>query len=892
MARSGGPGAPAASSGGTMMSLTEYLDGPDALARRAASSLAIARSEVASRADGPRIVDGPGRDDRRTQSSRRASLTSGWRSRAAGAGETVADLTKSSTTTDKSTWRSWKPVRALSHLRMRRAGCLFSIEVVATRGLPASMEGHRLAVIVRKAETKAGAVQTMPSRVRRDGAADFDETLFVRCNLYFTGGKGTGKPLRLEPRRFVVSVVAVEARGGVTLGTHAVDVSALVLDSLQKMMSSSSDGGRRVRRFDTAFALSEKAAGGELVIRLGFQLMEDAGLSLYTQAEDVAPPVGGRARAHDRNSFSISRSSTPKLSLSPVHQKLAQDAAISPSTRAYKHLVNKLRIDEHGGDAAVLASSPAPALPHHQTKQPGGDEDNEKVPATTEAGLSLLPEYEVVEKGVEPVEKGVEAVKEVVHYQPHRDVLRELDSIAEQIEAIEALMTSKSSPKAATAADQQQQQQLLEADEQMVTVEFLRKLEAAADDDVIRNKLKQAVTPRSNQPQSPRAPQAPPVVPDLGPTLGPAVQTRDGGFLVSMNPFDVPLASRDGPPKLAMQVSRLFVLPGAMAATGFDVLHNMAAAGGADEVREKLASFGRMDNLTGKAPEQVGFEGIAEAVIGGRRSTEGASSSAARSVQLVRRLASAVCAGRGERVATGIWTTGADPETLEEVLAFSMQKLEAMAVDALAIQAEMADEDAPFEVGAAAGEACVFDSLVPYDEWSESSSQGSSDSNNNGRVTLVAAVQLRDPSRRYEAVGAPMVAVVQSARLLGAGGHGGGGRFKVRSLHVGGVQVRCQPPSGGGAGGSSTWGAERQKLTAMQWMLAHGYDRAAAGRRAATPTAAQARARRQRPDVIWSLSSRVLAGMWLKTVRNPDVRIGASKCHVCDPSSSPNVAAA
>uniref|UniRef100_A0A0A9BYB2 Uncharacterized protein n=1 Tax=Arundo donax TaxID=35708 RepID=A0A0A9BYB2_ARUDO len=184
-----------------------------------------------------------------------------------------------------------------------------------------------------------------------------------------------------------------------------------------------------------------------------------------------------------------------------------------------------------------------------------------------------------------------------------------------------------------------------------------------------------------------------------------------------------------------------------------------------------------------------------------------------------------------------------------------------MAVDALTIQAEMADEDAPFEVAAAPGETSVFDSLVPSDEWSES--RGS-----DGRVTLVAAIQLRDPSRRYEAVGAPMVAVVQSARLLGAAGHGAG-RFKVRSLHVGGVQMRC-PPSG--SGGSTSWGAERQKLTAMQWILAHGPARA--GKRAATPTA-QARARLQRADVVWSLSSRVLAGMWLKTVRNPDVRIGA-----------------
>ena len=175
----------------------------------------------------------------------------------------------------------------------------------------------------------------------------------------------------------------------------------------------------------------------------------------------------------------------------------------------------------------------------------------------------------------------------------------------------------------------------------------------------------------------------------------------------------------------------------------------------------------------------------------------------------------------------------------------------------------MADEDAPFEVSAATGDTTsVFDSLVPSDEWSESAAGGS-----DGRVTLVAAIQVRDPWRRYEAVGAPMVAVVQLARLLGAAGYSAG-RFKVRSLHVGGVQMRC-PPSGGG--GSASWGAERQKLTAMQWMLAHGPARA--GKRATTPTA-QARARVQRPDVVWSLSSRVLAGMWLKTVRNPDVRIG------------------
>lgn len=829
MAGSGGEGAPA-SSGASLMS-----DRPNAIHRRAAS-LAIVRSGAGAAGDGPRVVDGPEREDRRAQSSRRPSLSL-WRSRAPPAAETAAvDSTipvsgagagPGGGGKDKggSTWRSWRPVRALAHLGKRRAGCLFSVEVDAARGVPASMEGFRLAVTVRKAETRDGAVQTMPCRVR-DGAADFDETLFVRCNLYFTGGAGTGKPLRLQPRRFVVSVVAVEGRGAL-LGTHTVDVSSLVLESLHKISSE----GRRVRWFDRTFALSGKAAaGGELQLKLGFQLMEDAGLSLYTQAEErdeQYSPASSRARAHNRNSFSIS--STPKLSSS--------DASISPSMRAYKQLVDRLRIDENNGD-----HDHHPAVRSLIPRKPGDDE----LPASTaDAGdVYSLPEYEVVEKGVE-------TVKEVVHYQAQRDVLRELDSIAEQIEAIEALMTNggKKSPK---AADQQQR---LDADEEMVTVEFLRKLEVDGD----KKQVKLPVTPRSES-ASPRKAATPPVVPDLGRGIGPAVQTRDGGFLVSMNPFDLPLASRDGPPKLAMQVSRPFVLPGAMAATGFDVLQKMAAAGGADEVRDRVASLGGMDNITGKTPEQVGFEGIAAAVIGGRR-TEGASSSAARSVRLVRKLATALSEGRSERVSTGIWTAGDDPETLDEVLAFSLQKLETMAVDALAVQAEMADEDAPFEVSAAAGDTSVFDSLVPSDEWSESA--GGSD----GRVTLVAAIQVRDPSRRYEAVGAPMVAVVQSARLLGAAGYSAG-RFKVRSLHVGGVQMRC-PPSG--SGGSASWGAERQKLTAMQWMLAHGPARA--GKRATTPTA-QARARVQRPDVVWSLSSRVLAGMWLKTVRNPDVRIG------------------
>uniref|UniRef100_A0A0E0MHT1 Disease resistance N-terminal domain-containing protein n=1 Tax=Oryza punctata TaxID=4537 RepID=A0A0E0MHT1_ORYPU len=100
----------------------------------------------------------------------------------------------------------------------------------------------------------------------------------------------------------------------------------------------------------------------------------------------------------------------------------------------------------------------------------------------------------------------------------------------------------------------------------------------------------------------------------------------------------------------------------------------------------------------------------------------------------------------------------------------SERKLEAMALETLMIQAEMADEDVPFEVAPAAGDTTtVFDSLVSLDEWSES--HGS-----DARVTLVEAMH---PAARLVAAlrgggrtDGHRCAVGESAQH--------GGRFKVR----------------------------------------------------------------------------------------------------------------
>lgn len=184
------------------------------------------------------------------------------------------------TSSDKKGLWNWKPIRALSHIGMQKLSCLFSIEVVAVQGLPASMNGLRLSVCIRKKETKDGAVHTMPSRVSQ-GAADFEETLFIRCHVYCTSSGATSQ-LKFEPRPFVIYVFAVDAEE-LDFGRSSVDLSHLIQESIEK-----NSEGTRVRQWDTSFNLSGKAKGGELVLKLGFQLMEkDGGVGIYNQAEGL-----------------------------------------------------------------------------------------------------------------------------------------------------------------------------------------------------------------------------------------------------------------------------------------------------------------------------------------------------------------------------------------------------------------------------------------------------------------------------------------------------------------------------------------------------------------------------------------------------------------------------
>ncbi|WVZ65802.1 hypothetical protein U9M48_015107 [Paspalum notatum var. saurae] len=727
----------------------------------------------------------------------------------------------------KGVW-GWKPMRALSRIGMQRMGCLFSVEVVAAQGLPPSMNGLRLAVAVRKKETRDGAVQTMPSRVQQ-GAADFEETLFVRSNLYCSGGGATGKPLKFEPRPFLIAAVAVEAPE-LDFGRSAVDLSLLVKESAEK-----SQQGERVRQWEMAFLLAGKAKGGELVVKLAFQIMDDGGVGLYSQ-----PTVAGKTSSSSSSSLFARKQSKSSFSIASPKAMRSEPALIPPKGAPSPYLlgIDDFKLDE-------------PSLVVSEVKEEEKEPDRE--PEDAKADDSEFPEFDIVDKGVEGQEERDEQKEEADDKKAEAGEERG----RRMLQMLPAKRWSRSDvpdDEGAKSPERQEDEIVgLDADEEEVTREFLMLMEQGEDTNANAklsappvSSLKSSAKPGSG------GADATCYISDLGKGLGPVVQTRDGGYLAAMNPFDVPVERKELP-KLAMQLSKPFILRGQKLPGGGAEVFQRLCAGGSEALCAKLGALISMDDVVGKTAEHIAFEGMASAIISARSKDLVASSSAAQSVSLLRTMSVAMSYGRQERIATGIWNAQEAPVTVDEILAFALQKIEAMAIEALKVQADMTDEQAPFEVSPEKTQAGhVLDTAVPPEEWASACAGADA-------ISLLVVVQLRDPLRRYEAVGAPSLVIIQAVRAGGSKDDEDEPTFKVANLHLGGLRLKS-------ADRRNMWDGEKQRLTAMHWLVAYGLGKA--GRKSRSAAAGKAG-----NEVMWSMSSRVMADMWLKPLRNPDVRI-------------------
>jgi hypothetical protein len=124
-------------------------------------------------------------------------------------------------------------------------------------------------------------------------------------------------------------------------------------------------------------------------------------------------------------------------------------------------------------------------------------------------------------------------------------------------------------------------------------------------------------------------------------------------------------------------------------------------------------------------------------------------------------------------------------------------------------------------------------------------------------ITIAVVVQLRDPIRRYEAVGGPVVALVHATQAdIEEDNYDEEKKFKVTSSHIGGMKAKSGRKR-------NVWDSERQRLTAMHWLVEYGLGKA--GKKGKHVLS-------KGQDLLWSLSSRIMADMWLKHMRNPDVK--------------------
>ncbi|XP_049400615.1 protein PLASTID MOVEMENT IMPAIRED 1 [Solanum stenotomum] len=752
----------------------------------------------------------------------------------------------------KGLW-NWKPIRALAHIGKQKLSCLFSVEVVTVQGLPASMNGLRLSVCVRKKETKDGAVQTMPSRVSQ-GAADFEETLFIRCHVYYTPGTGTSNGrarYKFEPRPFSIFVFAVDAEE-LDFGKNMVDLSEMIEDSVQKSFE-----GNRIRQWDTSYTLSGKAKGGEVVLKLGFQIMEkDGGVGIYSQAE------GGTKNTKSYSSSFARKQSKTSFSVQSPRMSSLSSANWTPSqtgTTANIQGIDELNLDDEPVKEEPESKAEDLDLPDFDIVDKGieiqdkGVEMEDKDEATKEVGEDEEDGDERSEGNSDKrsVSSSHEVVKEVVHDQMHLTRLSALDSIAQQIKALESMFKDENQVK---MEEDDSESQRLDANEETVTREFLQMLE---DPGVSQLKTDNQETPAlklqgggGNEDNEKR--ESGIFIPDLAKGLGCVVQTRNGGFLAAMNPLNTAVLRKDTP-KLAMQISKPFVLPSIPSSmNGFELFQRMAAVG-LEEFTSKILSMMPMEELVGKTAEQIAFEGIASAIIQGRNKEGGASSSAAETVAVVKSMATAMNTSRNERISTGIWNISDKPLTVDEILAFTLQKMEAMTVEALKIQADIPEEEAPFDVSAIKkdDDGHPLDSAVPLEDWTKDDKSDS--------IMISVVVQLRDPLRQFEAVGGPMIALVQAVPIDEETNNFDDEekKFKIACLAIGGLKVRS-------GGRKNTWDTEKQKLTAMQWLVAYGLGKMGKKAKKSSPLKGQ--------DLLWSISSRVMADMWLKSIRNPDIK--------------------
>ncbi|KAF8393580.1 hypothetical protein HHK36_021824 [Tetracentron sinense] len=184
----------------------------------------------------------------------------------------------------------------------------------------------------------------------------------------------------------------------------------------------------------------------------------------------------------------------------------------------------------------------------------------------------------------------------------------------------------------------------------------------------------------------------------LGEGLGPFLQTKDGGFLRSMNPSLFSNAKNGG--SLIMQVSSPVVVPAEMGSGIMEILQRLASVG-IEKLSMQASKLMPLEDITGKTVQQVAWEAspgleapvrqvllqheseVGQDAFCGRKKGNGGLSG-----HKSNHLSSSSLGGE----------TGSEYVSLEDLAPLAMDKIEALSIEGLRIQSGMSNEDAPSNI--------------------------------------------------------------------------------------------------------------------------------------------------------------------------------------------------
>ncbi|KAL3532664.1 hypothetical protein ACH5RR_006185 [Cinchona calisaya] len=210
-------------------------------------------------------------------------------------------------------------------------------------------------------------------------------------------------------------------------------------------------------------------------------------------------------------------------------------------------------------------------------------------------------------------------------------------------------------------------------------------------------------------------PEIPHPLPSLGEGLGPFVQTKDGGFLRSMNPMLFSKAKGGG--SLIMQVSSPVVMPAEMGSGVMDILQHLVSVG-IEKLSMQANKLMPLEDITGMTMQQIAWEAAPSLDGPERQDLQQHESGFEKSISAEHEKIEAKTSGRRNiKSDSNAVSNRMDAEyvSLEDLAPLAMDKIEALAIEGLRIQSGMSDQDAPLNISPhSMGECSAFEGKMVH----------------------------------------------------------------------------------------------------------------------------------------------------------------------------------